>query len=140
MNLKPHHQRGRGTSTNPPNRFETQSYTPFEEDIEELEPLPRTQFIKDTSRSVLSWNDSPDLPYDAGLNPYRGCEHGCVYCYARPYHEFLGYSSGLDFETKILVKEEAPELLRREFESSKWVPQVIGMSGVTDPYQPIERS
>jgi DNA repair photolyase len=139
MNLKPHHQRGRGTATNPPNRFDNQSYTPFEEDIEELGPLPRTQFIKDTSRSVLSWNDSPDLPYDAGLNPYRGCEHGCAYCYARPYHEFLGYSSGLDFETKILVKEDAPELLRREFESTKWVPQVIGMSGVTDPYQPIER-
>jgi DNA repair photolyase len=139
MTARPHAQRGRGTSTNPPNRFESRIYTPFEEDIEELEPLPRTQFLKDASRSVLSWNDSPDLPYDAGLNPYRGCEHGCAYCYARPYHEFLGYSSGLDFETKILVKEDAPELLRREFESSKWVPQVIGMSGVTDPYQPIER-
>ncbi len=137
MNTK--HGKGRGARVNPPNRFESQCYTPFEEDREELDPLPRTQFIKDSSRSILSWNDSPDLPYNAGLNPYRGCEHGCVYCYARPYHEFLGFSSGLDFETKILVKEDAPELLRRHLESPGWIPQVIGMCGVTDPYQPIER-
>ena len=137
MDNKP--ARGRGTWVNPPNRFGTESYAPFEEDLEELEPLPQTQFIKDSSKSVISWNDSPDLPYNAGLNPYRGCEHGCVYCYARPYHEFLGFSSGLDFETKILVKEDAPQLLRYELGSPGWIPQLIGMSGVTDPYQPIER-
>ncbi len=137
--MKTKHGKGRGALTNPSNRFSTESYTPFEEDLEEPEPLPRTQFIPDSSHSVISWNDSPDLPYRAGLNPYRGCEHGCVYCFARPYHEYLGFSAGLDFESKILVKEDAPELLRRELESPGWVPQVIGMSGVTDPYQPIER-
>jgi len=131
--------KGRGSWVNPPNRFGTESYAPVEEDLEDLEPLPRTQFIKDSSRSIISWNDSPDLPYNAGLNPYRGCEHGCTYCYARPYHEYLGFSSGLDFETKILVKEDAPMLLREELQSPRWVPQVIAMSGVTDPYQPIER-
>ncbi len=77
--------------------------------------------------------------YEASLNPYRGCEHGCIYCYARPTHEYLGFSSGLDFETKIMVKEDAPRLLRQELSSPRWVPKVIALSGVTDPYQPVER-
>jgi DNA repair photolyase len=77
--------------------------------------------------------------FDASVNPYRGCEHGCVYCYARPTHEYLGFSSGLDFETKIMVKENAPELLRKEFANPKWKPQVLAMSGVTDCYQPVEK-
>ncbi len=102
-------------------------------------PLPRTQFLRDTSRSVITFNESPDVGFEASLNPYRGCEHGCVYCYARPTHEYLGFSAGLDFETKILVKEDAPELLRRELLSPRWKPQVLALSGVTDPYQPIER-
>ena len=94
---------------------------------------------KDTSRSIIATNDSPDVGFDASLNPYRGCEHGCVYCYARPTHEYLGFSAGLDFQTKILVKEDAPDLLRRELSSPRWQPQVIAISGVTDPYQPVER-
>ena len=99
---------------------------------------PRTQFIKDASRSIIAYNDSPDVGFDASINPYRGCEHGCIYCYARPTHEYLGFSAGLDFETKILVKEDAPELLRKELSSPSWKPQVLAISGVTDPYQPVE--
>ena len=102
-------------------------------------PLPRTQFLRDTSRTIIAKNDSPDIGFERSINPYRGCEHGCVYCYARPFHEFLGFSSGLDFETKILVKDDAPELLREELSSPKWKPQTIAISGVTDAYQPAER-
>src|SRR6185437_11098962 len=105
----------------------------------EEDPLPRTQFLKDSSKTIIAYNDSPDIGFEASVNPYRGCEHGCIYCYARPFHEYLGFSSGLDFETKIMVKENAPELLRRELASSKWKPQTIAMSGVTDCYQPVER-
>jgi len=126
--------RGRGTGSNPPNRFYRRSVVPDPE-----EPLPRTQFIKDSARTIIAHNDSPDIGFDASINPYRGCEHGCVYCYARPYHEFLGFSAGIDFETKILVKEEAPKLLREELSSPKWKPRVIALSGVTDCYQPAER-
>lgn len=106
------------------------------------EPLPRplaTQFLRDESRSIVARNESPDVPFAVSINPYRGCEHGCSYCYARTYHEYLGFSAGLDFETRILVKEKAPELLRAELDSPKWRPQVLGISGVTDPYQPVER-
>ena len=96
-------------------------------------------FYRDLSQTILNRNDSPDIPFDVSLNPYRGCEHGCIYCYARPTHEYLGFSSGLDFETKIMVKEDAPELLRKELSSARWKPQVVAMAGVTDCYQPIER-
>jgi DNA repair photolyase len=129
--------RGRGAGTNPANRFEKRSLVPDPDEPES--PLPRTQFLRDTSRSVIATNDSPDVGFEASLNPYRGCEHGCAYCYARPFHEFLGYSAGLDFETKILVKEDAPELLREELSSPRWVPKVIALSGVTDAWQPAER-
>lgn len=98
-----------------------------------------TVYLKDTSRSIISRNDSPDVAFDASLNPYRGCEHGCIYCYARPTHEYLGFSAGLDFESKILVKEDAPQLLRKQLSSRRWDPQVLVMSGVTDLYQPVER-
>ncbi|MFQ5350500.1 MAG: PA0069 family radical SAM protein, partial [Thermoanaerobaculia bacterium] len=84
-------------------------------------------------------NESPDVGFDASINPYRGCEHGCVYCYARPTHEYLGFSAGLDFETRIIVKQDAAELLERELAAPAWRPQVLGVSGVTDPYQPVER-
>ena len=100
---------------------------------------PQTRFYRDSSRTILAHNDSPDVGFDTSINPYRGCEHGCSYCYARPYHEYLGLSAGLDFETKIFVKEDAPVLLRRELSSRKWQPRVIALSGVTDPYQPAER-
>jgi DNA repair photolyase len=103
-------------------------------------PLPpRTEIIPDASRTALTRNQSPDIPFGVSLNPYRGCEHGCAYCYARPTHEYLGYSAGLDFETKILVKERAPELLRKELSARSWKPQVVVLSGVTDAYQPVER-
>ena len=102
-------------------------------------PRVATEFLRDTSRSLITHNDSPDIPFSVSLNPYRGCEHGCIYCYARPTHEYLGFSAGLDFESRIMVKEDAPRLLRRELASPRWQPQTLVMSGVTDPYQPVER-
>jgi len=130
---------GRGAGHNPANRFERVFYETDPEDVEPESPAPTTQFYKDTSRTIIVTNDSPDVGFDASINPYRGCEHGCIYCYARPTHEYLGFSSGLDFESRIMVKEEAPELLRQELSSRKWQPQVLSLSGVTDPYQPVER-
>ena len=108
-------------------------------DSDESTQLPSSELIIDSSRTIISSNDSPDVPFESSLNPYRGCEHGCPYCYARPTHEYLGFSSGLDFETKILVKKNAPKLLEKALSSSQWSPKILGMSGVTDPYQPIER-
>jgi DNA repair photolyase len=137
MYTKPIH--GRGSATNPPNRF----LPLYREEIpgwsEEGDPVPRTRFFRDSSRTAFATNDSPDIPFTYSLNPYRGCEHGCAYCYARPGHEFLGLSAGLDFESQIFVKEDAPELVRKELLSPKWVPQPVNFGGVTDPYQPVER-
>ncbi|SMO44446.1 PA0069 family radical SAM protein [Gracilimonas mengyeensis] len=131
--------RGRGASDNPVNRFEG-NYIDYDLDEETGEkPSPKTQLIPDHTKSVIAYNKSEDVGFNASINPYRGCEHGCIYCYARPYHEYLGYSSGLDFESKIVVKYDAPEILRKELSSKNWKPQVIAMSGVTDIYQPIER-
>ena len=129
---------GRGTPLNPGNRFESLSvdregWTMLQD------PSPTTRFHRDASRKILVTNDSPDVGLSVGLNPYRGCEHGCVYCYARADHEYLGFSPGLDFETRILVKEKAPELLRRELRSRSWIPRTVMLSGGTDPYQPVER-
>jgi DNA repair photolyase len=131
--------KARGAISNPAGRFEKFAYVPDPDVAQEESPSPQTQFFKDTSRSAITYNDSPDVGFSASLNPYRGCEHGCVYCYARPTHEYLGLSAGLDFETRIMVKKDAPELLRKELSSPKWRPQVLAMSGVTDCYQPIER-
>lgn len=130
---------GRGAPTNPPNRFERLHVEPDPDCPPEERPHPRTEFFFDATESLLTTNDSPDIPFKVGMNVYRGCEHGCAYCYARPNHEYLGWSSGLDFETKILVKLRAPELLRRELSSPRWTPQPVSMSGVTDCYQPAER-
>ncbi len=130
---------GRGASANPANRFEPLHYAGEGDDLGGDGPAPRTQFYKDTTRTIIATNDSPDVGFDASINPYRGCEHGCCYCYARPYHEYLGLSAGLDFESKIFVKEDAPKLLRRELSAPSWKPQTIGVCGVTDAYQPIER-
>jgi DNA repair photolyase len=135
----PSSPRARGAVSNPRNRFESLSYERDAEWDPEQDPAPRTQFYRDLSQTVISYNNSPDISFNASLNPYRGCEHGCAYCYARPTHEYLGFSAGLDFETKIMVKENAPELLRRELSSLNWKPQLLALSGVTDPYQPIER-
>lgn len=131
--------RGRGPAINPPNRFEALSLERDPDWNPEEDPSPQTQFLRDHSQTIITYNNSPDVGFDASINAYRGCEHGCAYCYARPTHEYLGFSGGLDFETKIMVKENAPELLRRELASPKWKPQVLAMSGVTDCYQPIER-
>ncbi|MEO6568453.1 MAG: PA0069 family radical SAM protein, partial [Opitutaceae bacterium] len=130
---------GRGAAINPPNRFEPIHLAPDPDCAPEEQPHPRTQFMEDSSESLLTKNDSPDVGFSYGLNAYRGCEHGCSYCFARPYHEYLGFSSGLDFETKIMVKLRAPELLRRELTAPRWKPEPIAMSGATDCYQPAER-
>ena len=130
---------GRGAAENPASRFEWLSYEPDPETSDPNESRPKTQVFKDSSRTIIAFNESPDIGFDASINPYRGCEHGCIYCYARPTHEYLGFSAGLDFETKIFVKPEAPTLLREALSSSKWIPQTIAISGVTDPYQPLER-
>jgi len=131
--------RGRGSSTNPKNRFESTERVLEPPDNEDEISSPLTQFFPDHSKTIIAYNDSPDVGFDASINPYRGCEHGCVYCYARPTHEYLGFSSGLDFETKIMVKEDAPELLRKELSSRSWKPQLIALSGNTDCYQPVEK-
>jgi len=130
--------KGRGASFNPPNRFERLHVEPFEEEWEDSRTV-KTEFLIDTSRSILAQNDSPDLDFTYSINPYRGCEHGCVYCYARPSHEYLGFSAGIDFESKILVKPEARALLEQTFQRKSWEPQVVAFSGNTDPYQPVER-
>lgn len=133
--------KGRGASHNPANRFEPIYLEPV---VDELAPavepaLPATTMMRDAARAALARNDSPDIPFEFSLNPYRGCEHGCIYCYARPTHEYLGFSAGLDFETKIVVKHDAPLLLEKQFQSPNWQPQTIALSGNTDCYQPAEK-
>ncbi|MEE2845788.1 MAG: PA0069 family radical SAM protein [Gemmatimonadota bacterium] len=129
---------GRGTPWNPPNRFE-RLHVDRDGWTDPDDPLRQTQLLNETTRSILAYNDSPDVGFKVGINPYHGCEHACAYCYARPTHEYLGFSAGLDFETKILVKRDAPQLLRKALSAKKWEPQVIGLSGNTDAYQPAER-
>src|SRR5207302_143244 len=124
---------------NPKNRFESIERVPEPPQDSDDTSSPQTQFFADSSKSIVAYNDSPDVGFDASVNPYRGCEHGCVYCYARPTHEYLGFSAGLDFETKIMVKTEAPLLLRKQFLSKSWTSQEVGTGTVTDPYQPVER-
>ena len=132
---------GRGASANPANRFEALALEPDYSELPADEERPRiaTKYFRDFSQTIIARNDSPDVGFDASVNPYRGCEHGCIYCYARPTHEYLGFSAGLDFESRIMVKEDAPELLAAELAKPKWKPQVLALSGVTDPYQPVER-
>jgi len=133
--------RARGSADNPPNRFEAQWIQldePLRDDDGNLIE-PRTMFLRDDTQAILTYNDSPDIMFKVGCSPYRGCEHGCAYCYARPTHEYLGFSAGLDFETRIMVKERAPALLREALSKRSWHPQPVAMSGITDVYQPIER-
>ena len=130
---------GRGAADNPKNRFEKIEVEPELGELDAEEPGPEIIYLRDVSRSIIARNDSPDIGFDASINPYRGCSHGCIYCYARPTHEYLGFSAGLDFESKVLVKEDAPELLRKQLSSPRWKPQVLSISGVTDCYQPIEK-
>jgi DNA repair photolyase len=133
---------GRAATGNPATRFE-KLHVEFEPhdlaSLDENRPARRTDFFRDASKTIIARNNSPDVGFETSVNPYRGCEHGCIYCYARPTHEYLGFSAGLDFESKIMVKEDAPDLLEAELSSPKWKPQVVVMSGVTDPYQPVER-
>jgi len=131
--------RGRGTAQNPPNRFVQMDFVPDYDELDPEAPGPGTVFLRDATKTIIARNDSPDVGFDASVNPYRGCEHGCIYCFARPTHEYFGLSAGLDFETRIFVKEDAPELLRQALASPRWEPEVIAMSGVTDCYQPVER-
>jgi DNA repair photolyase len=146
MELHSKTRTGRGAVRDLPNRFQKLSLD-LDPDVVQHDPAmdgealpnPKTAFLDDQSESIISCNDSPDISFGAGINPYRGCEHGCSYCYARPYHEYLGFSAGLEFETKIMVKRRAAGLLRRELSRPKYVPEVLAMSGVTDCYQPAER-
>jgi hypothetical protein len=130
---------GRGAAQNPANRFIKLDVVPDPQSHGPDDPAPTTVFFKDNTRQIIATNDSPDVGFAASINPYRGCEHGCIYCFARPTHEYLGFSAGLDFETKIMVKEQAPQLLRRELADPKWQPKTLQLSGVTDCYQPVER-
>lgn len=137
--------RGRGAALNPGNRFEDVRLHVLGETLDELHTESpdgvqvATTVLPDRTRTIINPVDSPDLSFKWTVNPYRGCEHGCIYCYARPGHEYLAMSSGLDFETKIMAKHDAPELLRKELSAKRWKGETIVMSGVTDCYQPIER-
>jgi len=136
--------KGRGATTNPPNRFERTHIEPDLEHLEEIEAIglsneKSTEYLPDASQSIVSENASPDVPFRYSLNPYRGCAHGCSYCYARPTHEYLGLSAGLDFESKILVKHDAGKLFRNFLSRPNWKPEIVTLSGVTDPYQPGEQ-
>jgi len=137
--------KGRGSNLNPPNRFggllhvlDLEQITHDEEYLAALQN-PATEYLPDQARSIVTENSSPDVGFRYSLNPYRGCLHGCTYCYARPTHEYLGLNAGLDFETKIFFKQAAPELFRDFLSKDTWEPEPVALSGVTDPYQPVER-
>src|SRR6202167_3972109 len=134
-------RRGRGTLSNATGRYEPLARVAFDDGWQGLEDLPpfKTTVTADTTRKIITRNDSPDISFDRSINPYRGCEHGCVYCFARPTHAYLGLSPGLDFEAKLFMKPNAPELLERELSAPSYVPKIIAIGTNTDPYQPIER-
>lgn len=139
-------RKGRGATGNPAVRFDSQHAAPFDDGWEtltaefgDLPPLPTT-LTRDASRSAISWNSSPDIGFDRAVNPYRGCEHGCIYCYARPTHAYLGYSPGLDFETKLIFKPDIAELLEAALRKPGYVARTLALGSNTDPYQPVERT
>lgn len=134
-------RRGRGAQSNVSGRFEAEARVTFDDGWQSLEELPlfKTTVGIDTARKVITRNDSPDIGFDRSINPYRGCEHGCVYCFARPTHAYLGLSPGLDFESKLFAKPDAPELLEKELAAPGYEPRMIAIGTNTDPYQPIER-
>jgi len=134
-------RRGRGTSSNASGRYEPLARVAFDDGWQILEQLPpfKTTVTIDATRKIITHNDSPDISFDRSINPYRGCEHGCVYCFARPTHAYLGLSPGLDFESKLFMKPNAPELLERELSAADYSPKSIAIGTNTDPYQPIER-
>jgi hypothetical protein len=134
-------RKGRGAHSNATGRYEPLARVAFEDGWQRLDDLPafKTSVTVDATRTVITRNDSPDISFDRSINPYRGCEHGCVYCFARPSHAFLGLSPGLDFESKLFAKPDAPRLLERELSASGYQPRTIAIGTNTDPYQPIER-
>jgi DNA repair photolyase len=134
-------RRGRGTASNASGRYEPLARVAFDDGWQGLEQLPpfKTTVTIDATRKIITHNDSPDISFDRSINPYRGCEHGCVYCFARPTHAYLGLSPGLDFESKLFMKPNAPELLEREISAPDYSPKTIAIGTNTDPYQPIER-
>src|SRR5579875_2539886 len=134
-------RRGRGAQSNASGRYEPLARIAFDDGWQSLDDLPpfKTTVQTDTTRKIITRNDSPDIGFDRSINPYRGCEHGCVYCFARPTHAYLGLSPGLDFESRLFVKPEAAELLAKELAAPNYQPKVIAIGTNTDPYQPIER-
>jgi len=134
-------RRGRGAVSNASGRYETTALIPFDDGWQSLDDLPpfKTVEREERARKIINRNQSPDLGFDRSINPYRGCEHGCIYCFARPTHTYHGMSAGLDFETQLFVKPDAPELLRKELAAASYTPRTIAMGTNTDPYQPIER-
>ena len=134
-------RRGRGAQTNATGRYEPRATIAFDDGWQSIEELPpfATAVAVDTARKVITRNNSPDISFDRSINPYRGCEHGCIYCFARPTHAYLGLSPGLDFESKLFMKPDAPELLERELSARNYTPRTIAIGTNTDPYQPIER-
>jgi DNA repair photolyase len=142
MSPRPPQPRGRGAASNASGRFEAQSREAFDdgwEDADEAPPPLRTSLTAEAARTIITRNDSPDVSFDRSINPYRGCEHGCIYCYARPAHAYMGLSPGLDFESRLFFKPKAAALLERELSALRYVPAVIHIGGNTDPYQPQER-
>src|SRR6267154_1187137 len=135
-------RKGRGAISNATGRFEAEQRAAFDDGWGSADAEPRrldTTYTRDTTRTIIARNDSPDIPFDRSINPYRGCEHGCVYCFARPTHAYLGLSPGLDFESRIFIKEDAPELLRAELSKPSYRPKPIALGVNTDAYQPIEK-
>jgi len=132
---------GRGAGLNPKGRFEEKFTTAFDDGWVQEEPPAafKTTVVLEKPRRIITSNQSPDLPFDRSINPYRGCEHGCIYCYARPSHSYMGLSAGLDFETQIFAKPEAAKLLEQEFSHPKYKPKFIAIGTNTDPYQPVEK-
>jgi DNA repair photolyase len=146
VSMPPMVRHGRGATTNPPVRFDSKVGSPFDDGwdtlADEFAELPKlaTTLTRDATKSAISWNSSPDIGFDRAVNPYRGCEHGCIYCYARPTHAYLGYSPGLDFETKLIFKPEVAELLEKEFRKPGYTARTLALGSNTDPYQPVERT
>src|SRR6266542_2032925 len=134
-------RRGRGAQSNAAGRYELLARIAFDDGWQSFEELPpfKTTVTVDSTRKIITRNDSPDISFDRSINPYRGCEHGCIYCFARPTHAYLGLSPGLDFETKLFAKPDAPKLLERELSAAGYLPRTIAIGTNTDPYQPIER-
>jgi DNA repair photolyase len=139
--VDPERRRGRGARSNRVGRFEPQARETFDDGWEALGELApfKTEVYRETAKSIIASNDSPDISFDQSINPYRGCEHGCIYCFARPTHCYLGHSAGLDFETKLYAKVNGAALLEQELAQARYSPKVIALGAVTDPYQPIER-